>query len=75
MKEWDNDKHEEALERRRWKRLDNFKYAVEQGKTNDNGKVVTLTQKAIRKNEDNCGSFADLLKEEMAQLEKAIKNS
>lgn len=71
MKEWDNDKHEEALERRRWKKLDNFKCAVEQGKI----EVVTLTQKAIRKNEDNCGSFVDLLKEEMAQLEKAIKKS
>ena len=26
MKEWDNDKHEEALERRRQRRLEQYKY-------------------------------------------------
>lgn len=40
MKEWDNDKHEEALERRREKKFDRYKYAVKHSKTDNNGKVI-----------------------------------
>ena len=33
MKNWDNDKHEEVLERSRQKKFDVYKYALQQGKT------------------------------------------
>jgi hypothetical protein len=35
MKEWDNDKHEEALERRRNKKFDRGKYDEDDTEVND----------------------------------------
>lgn len=39
MKEWDNDKHEEALERRRNKKFDRGKYN-EQDDIDDSGNTI-----------------------------------
>ena len=73
MKEWDNDKHEEALERRRNKKFDRYKFAVKHGKTDNNGKVIKLTKEAVRKNEDNSIGFVELLNEEISELQKELQ--
>ena len=79
MKEWDNDRHEEALERRRNKKFDLCKFAAQQGKTGNDGKVIITVSELKKLKEENLilnrllSIIDDLTPQQIIDVDKAIQ--